>query len=469
MVRALCDRRFGVGADGVIRVGPARDGADLTMDLRNADGSVAEMSGNGIRCLAQAAVGAGLVEPPTFTVATAAGARTRRLPDARGAGRGLGQRRHGRGDPGRRPAGVRRPAGADGRHGQPPPGPARPRPDGVDVAGLGRRLRRVPGGVNVEFISAGPGPDELTLRVWERGVGETRACGTGSVAAAAAARSWGLVGDRGGGAQSRAAPRGDRWCRRRAVAPVDRSTLSGRVDVTAADRGGRPDVTPSDSAFTDTLIARTFRERIILVGVSSPRHRSPTPRPALDELALLVDTAGADVVARIVQRRDRPDPATFIGRGKVRSCRRGLGLDADTVVFDDELTPAQQRNLERTLGRTAIDRTAVILDIFAQNARSPEGRARSSWPCSATGCPDCAAAATRSASRPVASAPVVPARPSSRSTGGAWFAGCTGWKPTSKSSTAPAVSSASRGPGAGTATWPWSATPTPGSRRCSTG
>src|ERR1700753_2413798 len=75
-VRLLADRHRGIGADGVIRVGPGRDGCDLSMELRNADGGEAEMSGNGIRCLAQAAVDAGLVSPPRFTVATAGGRRT---------------------------------------------------------------------------------------------------------------------------------------------------------------------------------------------------------------------------------------------------------------------------------------------------------------------------------------------------------------------------------------------------------
>jgi GTP-binding protein HflX len=131
------------------------------------------------------------------------------------------------------------------------------------------------------------------------------------------------------------------------------------------------------SAFTDTLISRQFRERIVLVGVVLAGSTAAEVDANLDELALLVDTAGADVVARVVQRRDHPDPATFVGRGKVRELvELSHGLDADTVVFDEELTPAQQRNLERQLGRTAIDRTAVILDIFAQNARSPEGKAQ---------------------------------------------------------------------------------------------
>ena len=126
-----------------------------------------------------------------------------------------------------------------------------------------------------------------------------------------------------------------------------------------------------------TLIERRFRERIILVGVIFPWTTAEVVDADLDELALLVGTAGADVVGRVVQRRDHPDPATFVGRGKAQELHElSLTVDSDTVVFDDELSPAQQRNLEKILGRTAIDRTAVILDIFAQNARSLEGKAQ---------------------------------------------------------------------------------------------
>jgi len=125
------------------------------------------------------------------------------------------------------------------------------------------------------------------------------------------------------------------------------------------------------------LITREFRERIVLVGVVLPGTDIDDVEANVDELALLVDTAGADVVARVVQRRSQPDPATFVGRGKAHELAElAERVDADTVVFDDELSPAQQRNLERLFGRTAIDRTAVILDIFAQNARSPEGKAQ---------------------------------------------------------------------------------------------
>ncbi len=126
-----------------------------------------------------------------------------------------------------------------------------------------------------------------------------------------------------------------------------------------------------------TLIDRSFREKIVLVGVLFPGSTPEELDHQLDELALLVDTAGADVVARVVQRRDAPDPATFLGSGKVDELRElCLAVDSDTVVFEQNLSPAQQRNLEKILGRTAIDRTAVILDIFAQNARTPEGKAQ---------------------------------------------------------------------------------------------
>jgi GTP-binding protein HflX len=128
---------------------------------------------------------------------------------------------------------------------------------------------------------------------------------------------------------------------------------------------------------TTTLIDRRFREKIVLVGMVAWPRTVEEVEASLDELALLVDTAGADEAARVVQRREAADPATYIGRGKAEELRRiSEAVDADTVVFDDELTPAQQRNLERILGRTAIDRTAVILDIFAQNAHTQEGKAQ---------------------------------------------------------------------------------------------
>jgi GTP-binding protein HflX len=115
----------------------------------------------------------------------------------------------------------------------------------------------------------------------------------------------------------------------------------------------------------------------VLVGVTVPPGRDDDTEASLDELALLVDTAGADEAARVVQRRDAPDPTYFVGKGKAEEIKEvSVAVDADTVVFDNELTPAQQYNLEKLFGRTAIDRTAVILDIFGQNAHTLEGKAQ---------------------------------------------------------------------------------------------
>ncbi len=108
------------------------------------------------------------------------------------------------------------------------------------------------------------------------------------------------------------------------------------------------------------------RQRALLVGTTTDE--------SLDELSLLADTAGAEVVARELQRRTTPDPATYIGKGKAEELRELAGaLDVDVVIFDDELTPAQQRNLEKSFSVDVVDRVALILDIFAQHATSQEG------------------------------------------------------------------------------------------------
>ncbi|MEO7398897.1 MAG: GTPase HflX [Ilumatobacteraceae bacterium] len=134
---------------------------------------------------------------------------------------------------------------------------------------------------------------------------------------------------------------------------------------------------PYQEALGHTLIERTKRERIVLVAVGLPGQTDEQVEASLDELALLIDTAGADEAARMTQRRDSPDHTWFIGKGKADELKElCLAVDADTVVFDNELAPAQQYNLEKKLGRTAIDRTAVILDIFAQNAHTLEGKAQ---------------------------------------------------------------------------------------------
>ena len=197
LVRALCDRQFGVGADGVMQIVDGAGDADLGMILQNADGREAEMSGNGIRCLAQVAVLSALVMPPFFTVATAAGIRTIEYIEGdhiyvAEASVDLGAAVLGPDQPQKFPDRKVRTVDT----GNPHVVMFGPDLDGVDVVDIGGKLQSVyDGGINVEFITRGDEPDTLDLRVYERGVGETQACGTGSAAAAAAARSWGLVGD----------------------------------------------------------------------------------------------------------------------------------------------------------------------------------------------------------------------------------------------------------------------------------
>ena len=115
-------------------------------------------------------------------------------------------------------------------------------------------------------------------------------------------------------------------------------------------------------------------ERAVLVGAERPKTLL-SARESLAELASLADTAGLVVVGETIQALKRVHPATFVGQGKVEEVR-GLveRLPADVVIFDDPLTPAQQRNVEKAVGKKVIDRSALILDIFAQRARSLEGK-----------------------------------------------------------------------------------------------
>ena len=199
LARGLCDRRRGVGADGVIRVTGGHDGADLSMELRNADGGTAATSGNGLRCLAQAAVEAGLVEPPRFTVSTEAGIKTIEYfsgphPGVASASVGMGSVALGE-ELAEVMNGNRARMVDTGNLHLVVLLESTDSVESLDVSSVGPRLSKDRGGgINVEFIALGSQPDELVLRVWENGVGETLACGTGSCAAAAAAGSWGIVG-----------------------------------------------------------------------------------------------------------------------------------------------------------------------------------------------------------------------------------------------------------------------------------
>ena len=118
-----------------------------------------------------------------------------------------------------------------------------------------------------------------------------------------------------------------------------------------------------------------LRERAALVGLITGGIRRHGAERSMDELAGLADAAGADVVLRVLQERPKPDPSTFLGAGKIKilaaSCAE---MRVDVVIFDNELTPAQLRQIEEEVGRKIIDRTQLILDIFARRAKTREGK-----------------------------------------------------------------------------------------------
>jgi diaminopimelate epimerase len=209
----LCDRHLGVGADGLITLLPGRDGADCTMELRNADGGAAEMSGNGIGCLSWVAVREGLGDGKRLVVDTGGGRREVEL-DVDPASSELVGATVDMGPVTFEPAAIPldAPSAFDLEvtfHGVTYRGDAagmgNPHlvllvddPETTRVTQHGPHLEtdaRFPNHTNVEFVTV-TGRDELTMRVWERGVGETLSCGTGVCAAAAVAHCRGLVGDR---------------------------------------------------------------------------------------------------------------------------------------------------------------------------------------------------------------------------------------------------------------------------------
>jgi GTP-binding protein HflX len=127
---------------------------------------------------------------------------------------------------------------------------------------------------------------------------------------------------------------------------------------------------------TEVEYRRLRLERVVLVGVWT-EGTAAQAEAAMAELAALAETAGSEVLDALIQRRDKPDPATYIGSGKAEELRAiVLDAGADTVICDGELTPAQLTALEKVVKVKVIDRTALILDIFAQHATSREGKAQ---------------------------------------------------------------------------------------------
>lgn len=127
---------------------------------------------------------------------------------------------------------------------------------------------------------------------------------------------------------------------------------------------------------TEVEYRRLRLERVVLVGVWTEGNAA-TAEASMAELARLAETAGSVVLDGLIQRRERPDPATYIGSGKAEELRTVVvASGADTVICDGELTPAQLTALENVVGVKVVDRTALILDIFAQHATSREGKAQ---------------------------------------------------------------------------------------------
>ncbi len=190
-VRALCDRHAGIGADGIIRVAPAADGAaGFFMDYRNADGSYAEMCGNGARVFARYLVSAGWQQPGTFTFATRGGPRTASLAATGDVSVAMGPATVGAESKAELAGVLFRGLSVD--VGNPHLVCLMDSVDALaalDLSAAPSFDRAVfPSGVNIEFVVPMT-PDRVRMRVYERGVGETRSCGTGTVAAAAAFRA----------------------------------------------------------------------------------------------------------------------------------------------------------------------------------------------------------------------------------------------------------------------------------------
>jgi GTP-binding protein HflX len=164
-----------------------------------------------------------------------------------------------------------------------------------------------------------------------------------------------------------------------AVDGVDRSRAPSTGELDLEERGSLRRVAGLSTELTDVTEVeyRQLRlERVVLAGVWT-EGTAEQARASMTELARLAETAGSEVLDALIQRRSRPDPATFIGSGKVVELADAVrAAGADTVICDGELSPGQLRQLEDKLKVKVIDRTALILDIFAQHARSRDGKAQ---------------------------------------------------------------------------------------------
>ena len=258
------------------------------------------------------------------------------------------------------------------------------------------------------------------------------------------------------------------------VRPDDQSWDGDQQDL--ADRISLRRVAGMSTELTDITeveYRQLLLERVVLVSVWTTGSEVDAEN-AMAELKLLAETAGSEVLEGLIQRRTRPDPSTYIGRGKVAELRDVVvATAADTVICDGELAPAQLRNLEDQIKVKVIDRTSLILDIFAQHAKSAEGKAQvelaqlqylkqrlRGWG------GNLSRQAGGRASGGAASEVAGRARPSSRPTAAGSTAGSPSCAPRSARWTAPGRPSAPNGGVTRCRRSPSSGTPTPGSRAC---
>ncbi len=257
-----------------------------------------------------------------------------------------------------------------------------------------------PEGVNIEFVVR-EGERHVAMRVHERGSGETRSCGTGACAVA--------VADCGGrrGRSTHDLP--GRRARRHAARQLERRQphrahrprrdrraghhgLDCMTDISTSSMGERgtegleleernslrrvANLRTELEDITEVEYRQLRLERVVLVGVWTEGTAEDADN-SLAELKLLAETAGSEVLDALIQRRQKPDPATYIGSGKVEDLRAAVvATGADTIICDGALAPSQLRNLEDRCKVKVVDRTALILDIFAQHAKSKEGKAQ---------------------------------------------------------------------------------------------
>jgi GTP-binding protein HflX len=155
----------------------------------------------------------------------------------------------------------------------------------------------------------------------------------------------------------------------------ERAFLVG-VEFRSTGRARRSGKTSSGTIPAGAAAARDHATSVAASSSSLPAD-SPdfSSEESLDELRALATSAGAEIAGEFTQRRDRPDPATLIGKGKLEEiAAASASVSADVILFDHDLSPSQQRNIERVLNTRVIDRTQLILDIFARHARTREGQ-----------------------------------------------------------------------------------------------